>query len=135
MNSNASRRCGCSKTASYYPTAALSQAAYGSSLASGPACGQCFNVTLRETFGAIPTWTLNEEQRVSTVVKIVVSFLPSDSSLFFWKERPQLTSLGDIYRTSAPQCKGKRQGKGGVEQRLKKRSELHLPFFAGRIVC
>ncbi|GAA5959585.1 hypothetical protein JCM3765_007205 [Sporobolomyces pararoseus] len=63
--------CGCSKGASYYPTAALSQAAYGSSVASGPACGQCFNLTLRETFGAVPTWVLSEEQKVSTVVKIV----------------------------------------------------------------
>ncbi|GAA5911429.1 uncharacterized protein JCM6883_005755 [Sporobolomyces salmoneus] len=63
--------CGCSKTASYFPTAALSQAAYGSSLASGPACGMCFNLTLKETFGAIPTWVLSEDQRVSVVVKIV----------------------------------------------------------------
>lgn len=68
-------RCGCSKGASYSPTAALSQAAYGSSIASGPACGQCFNLTLRETFGAVPTWVLSEEQKVSTVVKIVVSFV------------------------------------------------------------
>ncbi|GAA5987966.1 hypothetical protein JCM5350_007838 [Sporobolomyces pararoseus] len=63
--------CGCSKGASYFPTAALSQAAYGSSIASGPACGQCFNLTLRETFRAVPTWVLSEEQKVSTVVKIV----------------------------------------------------------------
>ncbi|GAA5829077.1 hypothetical protein JCM5353_000888 [Sporobolomyces roseus] len=63
--------CGCSTGASYYPTAALSQAAYGSSVASGPACGMCFNLTLQETFGAVPTWILSEEQQVSVVVKIV----------------------------------------------------------------
>ncbi|GAA5956240.1 hypothetical protein JCM21900_006580 [Sporobolomyces salmonicolor] len=62
--------CGCSADSSYYPTAALSQAAYGSSLAAGPACGQCFNLTLVQTYGATPEWVLSEEERVSVVVKI-----------------------------------------------------------------
>lgn len=65
-------RCGCAKAASYYPTAALSQSAYGSSVASGPACGMCFNLTLKETYGAVPTWTLTADQQVSVVVKVVV---------------------------------------------------------------
>ncbi|GJN89124.1 hypothetical protein Rhopal_002098-T1 [Rhodotorula paludigena] len=64
--------CGCSTNSTYFPTAALSQAAYGSALASGPACGQCFNLTLTETLLADPPWVLNEEQRrnASIVVKI-----------------------------------------------------------------
>ncbi|GAA5836193.1 hypothetical protein JCM3766R1_001991 [Sporobolomyces carnicolor] len=63
--------CGCAKAASYYPTAALSQSAYGSSVASGPACGMCFKLTLKETYGAVPTWTLTADQQVSVVVKVV----------------------------------------------------------------
>ncbi|BGO99473.1 RlpA-like double-psi beta-barrel-containing protein domain-containing protein [Rhodotorula toruloides] len=64
--------CGCSTGSTYFPTAALSQAAYGSSLASGPACGQCFNLTLLETFGATPEWVPTDQQRrnASVVVKI-----------------------------------------------------------------
>ncbi|GAA5885527.1 hypothetical protein JCM6882_007454 [Rhodosporidiobolus microsporus] len=62
--------CGCARNSTYYPTAALSQAAYGSSMAFGPACGQCFNLTLLETFFAEPTWVLSEEQRRSVVVKV-----------------------------------------------------------------
>ncbi|GAA5825628.1 hypothetical protein JCM11251_000315 [Rhodosporidiobolus azoricus] len=62
--------CGCSRNSTYYPTAALSQAAYGSSMAYGPACGQCFNLTLLETLLAEPTWVLSEEQRASVVVKV-----------------------------------------------------------------
>ncbi|BGP47897.1 hypothetical protein JCM10450v2_003762 [Rhodotorula kratochvilovae] len=64
--------CGCSTNATYFPTAALSQAAYGSALASGPACGQCFALTLSATLNAVPQWVLSEEQRanISVVVKI-----------------------------------------------------------------
>lgn len=70
-------RCGCSTGSTYFPTAALSQAAYGSSLASGPACGQCLNLTLLQTYGATPEWLLNDEQRrnASVVVKITVRLL------------------------------------------------------------
>ncbi|BGP15918.1 hypothetical protein JCM10213v2_003910 [Rhodosporidiobolus nylandii] len=62
--------CGCSVDSTFYPTAALSQAAFGSSMAYGPACGQCFNLTLLETFTGTPKWVLSEEQRVAVVVKI-----------------------------------------------------------------
>ncbi|GAA6027503.1 hypothetical protein JCM8097_007894 [Rhodosporidiobolus ruineniae] len=62
--------CGCAVNSTYFPTAALSQAAYASSSAFGPACGQCFNLTLVETVLAVPTWILNEEQRRSVVVKV-----------------------------------------------------------------
>lgn len=37
-----------------YPTAAMSQMAYGSSTAYGPACGKCFNLTLLNTFLSDP---------------------------------------------------------------------------------
>jgi len=38
--------CGCTAGSTHYPTAALSQMAYGSSEDYGPACGKCFNLTL-----------------------------------------------------------------------------------------
>ncbi|GAA6007896.1 hypothetical protein JCM10207_004916 [Rhodosporidiobolus poonsookiae] len=62
--------CGCAINSTYLPTAALSQAAYGSASAFGPACGQCFNLTLLRTFGATPEWVLSEQQQESVVVKI-----------------------------------------------------------------
>ncbi|KAJ7783342.1 RlpA-like double-psi beta-barrel-protein domain-containing protein-containing protein [Mycena metata] len=37
-----------------YPTAAMSQMAYGSSTAFGPACGKCFNLTLLNTYTSDP---------------------------------------------------------------------------------
>ncbi|GAA5875574.1 hypothetical protein JCM8547_007585 [Rhodosporidiobolus lusitaniae] len=62
--------CACNTNSTYYPTAALSQSAFGSSVASGPACGQCFNLTLLQTVFAEPPWVLEEEQRKSVVVKV-----------------------------------------------------------------
>lgn len=118
--------CGCSTGASYYPTAALSQAAYGSSVASGPACGMCFNLTLRETFGAVPTWTLSEEQQVSVVVKIVVScsILPPCAT-FLLTENVEL-----LPRISARRSKGSLRGRVGVERQRSDQSES--PFFPAR---
>ncbi|KAJ3989906.1 RlpA-like double-psi beta-barrel-protein domain-containing protein-containing protein [Lentinula detonsa] len=46
--------CGCTAESTHYPTAALSQMAFGSSTAYGPACGRCFNLTLLNTFLSVP---------------------------------------------------------------------------------
>ncbi|KAG9316281.1 RlpA-like double-psi beta-barrel-protein domain-containing protein-containing protein [Chiua virens] len=60
--------CGCTPNSTYYPTAALSQMAYGSSTSYGPACGQCFNLTLLDAFTANPPFYPNSTN--SVVVKI-----------------------------------------------------------------
>jgi hypothetical protein len=72
LTSSLVRRCGCSSNSTDFPTAALNQAAFGSSMASGKGCGQCFNLTLLETITGTPIWRLNETQEVSIVVKITV---------------------------------------------------------------
>lgn len=46
--------CGCTAESTHYPTAAMSQYAYGSSTAYGPGCGRCFNITLLNTFTSDP---------------------------------------------------------------------------------
>ncbi|KAL0956424.1 hypothetical protein HGRIS_002572 [Hohenbuehelia grisea] len=46
--------CGCTPSSTHYPTAALSQMAFGSSTAFGPGCGRCFNLTLLNTFLSNP---------------------------------------------------------------------------------
>ncbi|EKM54536.1 uncharacterized protein PHACADRAFT_258456 [Phanerochaete carnosa HHB-10118-sp] len=46
--------CGCTADSTHYPTAAMSQAAFGSSIAYGPACGRCFNLTLLNTYTPTP---------------------------------------------------------------------------------
>ncbi|KAF7376286.1 Expansin-like EG45 domain-containing protein [Mycena sanguinolenta] len=46
--------CGCVGDSTKYPTAAMSQMAYGSSTAYGPACGKCFNLTLLNTYTSTP---------------------------------------------------------------------------------
>ncbi|PBK91506.1 hypothetical protein ARMGADRAFT_1166331 [Armillaria gallica] len=46
--------CGCTPSSTHYPTAALSQMAYGSSAAYGPGCGKCFNLTLLNTWTSTP---------------------------------------------------------------------------------
>jgi hypothetical protein len=87
--------CGCSSTSSEYPTAALNQAAYGSTIscklssaqkarrgprsplpfsqAAGPACGLCFNLSIVSAWQTTPPYTLPEENQTSIVVKITVS--------------------------------------------------------------
>ncbi|KAJ7703030.1 RlpA-like double-psi beta-barrel-protein domain-containing protein-containing protein [Mycena rosella] len=57
--------CGCNGDSTKYPTAAMSQMAYGSSDAFGPACGKCFNVTLLNTYTGDPPF-------FPTVVKSLV---------------------------------------------------------------
>ncbi|KAF7306115.1 Expansin-like EG45 domain-containing protein [Mycena chlorophos] len=46
--------CGCVGDSTHYPTAAMSQMAYGSSTAFGKACGYCFNLTLLNTYTPTP---------------------------------------------------------------------------------
>lgn len=46
--------CGCTAKSTHYPTAAMSQMAFGSSTAYGPGCGRCFNLTLLNTFTSDP---------------------------------------------------------------------------------
>jgi len=60
--------CGCTPNSTYYPTAALNQMAYGSSTSYGPACGQCFKLTLLDAFVANPPFYPNVTK--SVVVKI-----------------------------------------------------------------
>ena len=60
--------CGCTSQSSLYPTAALSQMAYGSSSSYGPACGYCFNLTLVNTFLSDPPFYPSERKCV--VVKV-----------------------------------------------------------------
>ncbi|KAI5123055.1 hypothetical protein M0805_000490 [Coniferiporia weirii] len=60
--------CGCVPLSTHFPTAALSQMAYGSSTAFGPSCGRCFNLTLLNTFLSDPPFFPNVTK--SVVVKV-----------------------------------------------------------------
>ncbi|KAF5393393.1 hypothetical protein D9757_000733 [Collybiopsis confluens] len=60
--------CGCTASSDSFPTAALSQMAYGSSTAYGPACGRCFNLTLLNTFLSVPPFYPAESK--SIIVKV-----------------------------------------------------------------
>jgi len=60
--------CGCTGASTHYPTAALSQMAYGSSNSYGPACGKCFKLTLLNTFLSDPPFY--PPKPTSIVVKI-----------------------------------------------------------------
>jgi len=61
--------CGCTGDSTDYPTAALNQMAYGSSMSYiGPACGWCFNLTLLDAFTANPRYYPNVTN--SVVVKV-----------------------------------------------------------------
>ncbi|PAV18763.1 endoglucanase v [Pyrrhoderma noxium] len=60
--------CGCVGSSTHYPTAALSQMAYGSSTAFGPGCGRCFNLTLINAFLVDPPFYPNVTK--SIVVKV-----------------------------------------------------------------
>ena len=60
--------CGCVGDSTKYPTAALSQMAYGSSKSYGPACGRCFELTLINPLVATPPFRPKETK--SIVVKI-----------------------------------------------------------------
>lgn len=60
--------CGCTADSTHYPTAAMSQMAYGSSTAYGPGCGRCFNLTLLNTFTSVPPFYPDVTK--SVVVKV-----------------------------------------------------------------
>lgn len=60
--------CGCTGESTHYPTAAMSQMAYGSSEAYGASCGRCFNLTLLNTFLSDPPFYPPESN--SIVVKV-----------------------------------------------------------------
>ncbi|KAF7361749.1 Expansin-like EG45 domain-containing protein [Mycena venus] len=60
--------CGCTGESTEYPTAAMSQMAYGSSTAFGPACGKCFNLTLLNTYIPDPPFFPNVVK--SIVIKV-----------------------------------------------------------------
>ncbi|KAJ3567320.1 hypothetical protein NP233_g6441 [Leucocoprinus birnbaumii] len=59
--------CGCTAASTHYPTAALSQEAYGSNNSYGPGCGRCFKLTLVTPVIATPPFYPPEK---SIVVKI-----------------------------------------------------------------
>lgn len=60
--------CGCTADSTHYPTAAMSQMAFGSSTAYGPSCGRCFNITLLNTFDSDPPFY--PKVKNSVVVKV-----------------------------------------------------------------
>jgi len=60
--------CGCIPASTHFPTAAMSQMAFGSSTAFGPSCGRCFNLTLLNTFLSDPPFYPNDT--TSVVVKV-----------------------------------------------------------------
>ncbi|EIW63346.1 uncharacterized protein TRAVEDRAFT_26658 [Trametes versicolor FP-101664 SS1] len=60
--------CGCTGASTQYPTAAMSQFAYGSSTAYGPGCGRCFKITLLNTYTSTPPFIPNVTK--SVVIKV-----------------------------------------------------------------
>lgn len=60
--------CGCTGASSGYPTAAMSQMAFGSSTSYGPACGKCFNLTLLNTFLSDPPFYPSQSK--SIIIKV-----------------------------------------------------------------
>ncbi|KAK1233164.1 hypothetical protein PQX77_003699 [Marasmius sp. AFHP31] len=60
--------CGCTAKSTHYPTAAMSQMAFGSSTAYGSSCGRCFRLTLLNSVTAAPTFYAPETK--SVVVKV-----------------------------------------------------------------
>lgn len=59
--------CGCTASSTHYPTAALSQQAYGSNNSYGPGCGRCFKLTLVTPVIATPPFY---PPKKSVVVKV-----------------------------------------------------------------
>ena len=60
--------CGCTGASTRYPTAAMSQFAYGSSNAYGPGCGRCFKITLLNPYTGTPPFFPTETK--SIVIKV-----------------------------------------------------------------
>ncbi|TFK54114.1 hypothetical protein OE88DRAFT_1654609 [Heliocybe sulcata] len=68
MPANFIAACGCTTETENYPTAAMSQYAFGSSTSYGPGCGRCFNVTLLNTFTSDPPFYPTETK--SVIIKV-----------------------------------------------------------------
>ncbi|KDQ27682.1 plant-expansin-like protein [Pleurotus ostreatus PC15] len=60
--------CGCTPSSTHYPTAALSQMAFGSSAAYGPGCGRCFKLTLLNTFLSDPPFYPTESKSITVKI-------------------------------------------------------------------
>jgi hypothetical protein len=60
--------CGCTGESTHYPTAALSQMAFGSSRNYGPGCGRCFKLTLLNSYTATPPFF--PDTHPSVVIKV-----------------------------------------------------------------
>ena len=60
--------CGCTGKSTHYPTAALSQMAFGSSNNYGPGCGRCFKLTLLNSYTGTPPFF--PDTKPSVVVKV-----------------------------------------------------------------
>jgi len=69
--------CGCTPSSTHYPTAALSQLAFGSTTAYGPGCGRCFKLSLLNTFLSDPPFYTPAPK--SIIVK-VTDLCPSSST-------------------------------------------------------
>lgn len=66
---------GCTGESTHYPTAALSQMAYGSSTAFGPGCGRCFRLGLTDTHIPNPPYIVSDGERAKTQLVIKVTDL------------------------------------------------------------
>ena len=60
--------CGCTGESTHYPTAALSQMAFGSKNNYGPGCGRCFKLTLLNSYTSVPPFIPSTNP--SVVVKV-----------------------------------------------------------------
>ncbi|EJD52404.1 hypothetical protein AURDEDRAFT_158132 [Auricularia subglabra TFB-10046 SS5] len=69
--------CGCAPASTHYPTVALSQLAFGSSVAFGPGCGRCFNLTLLNTFLSQPPFY---PQKTKSIIVKVTDQCPGSST-------------------------------------------------------
>ncbi|KAH8828577.1 RlpA-like double-psi beta-barrel-protein domain-containing protein-containing protein [Flagelloscypha sp. PMI_526] len=67
--------CGCTTKSTHYPTAALSQMAFGSSNAYGPGCGRCFRLGLVDTWVSDPPYILTDSQRKEKQLVVKVTDL------------------------------------------------------------
>ncbi|KAH7913494.1 RlpA-like double-psi beta-barrel-protein domain-containing protein-containing protein [Hygrophoropsis aurantiaca] len=85
--------CGCNTASTDFPTAAMSQMAYGSSTSYGISCGRCFNLTLLNTFTSNPPFYPN----VSKSVVIKVTDLCPLSSNGWCDATPTKTNAGGHY--------------------------------------
>ena len=77
--------CGCTGASTRYPTAAMSQFAYGSSNAYGPGCGRCFKITLLNSYTGTPPFFPDVEK--SIVIK-VTDLCPASGGVGWCSAKP-----------------------------------------------